>query len=180
MKELVAAAGATALSAWGIVYAVTRTGDANLDRLALRGRLALEVLKVFPVRGVTDLRLARALMSMVAQESGGKPANYVHDINARFGPGVGPLAVNRGTAKELRLWTPPAGADEATERQAYLALAQDEGRGLAWGVRVFAAKLTAAKGDLYDGIRRYNGSGPNAELYRDTVLARAKRWGWTL
>ena len=31
-------------------------------------------------------------------------------------------------------------------------------------------KLTAADGDVADAVRRYNGSGPKAEQYRDHVL----------
>jgi hypothetical protein len=94
------------------------------------------------------------------------------------------MQVYRSTAKQLGLWTPAAdvAGDEVAERAAYAELAKDIGWGIQAGVRVFRSKLeqSAAEG-IAGGLRRYNGSGPQAEGYRDRALAFAeKTWGGPL
>jgi hypothetical protein len=158
------------------LYAAARTGRATLDRFGIRGRVVAYGILVFGA-GLTRDHV-RALMAIVRYESDGKPENYVHDLTARGGPGVGPMAVNRTTAKELGLWEPPEGATDEDERAAFLQLAADEGLGIAWGVKVFKHKLHRAGGDLAEAIRRYNGAGDAAESYRARALAFAlDTWG---
>lgn len=154
-----------------------RTGITSLDRFAIRYRIAHWAVAVFDGPAAWDLRIPRALMSLCWKESRGRPP-YVGDALLPGGPSIGPMQVYRRTAKDLKLWTPPKGLSDSQERDLYLQLATDEDLGIHWGVLVFQQKLKEAKGDVGNAIRRYNGSGPAAEKYRDEVLAFAtKLWG---
>ena len=119
-------------------------------------------------------------MAIVNNESGGVAdiKHYLGDKTAKGGPSIGPMQVYRQTAKDLGLWSPPPGATAAEERAAYEALALDEALGIEWGTAVFADKLRIAKGDISEAVRRYNGAGERAELYRDKALAFfSDKWG---
>lgn len=136
------------------------TGDPNLDRLIIRGA-AFFYSKLYRVD-------PRVVMAIIHQESGGNPKHYLGDTASSKGPSVGPMQVLRATAQELGLWTPPPGLDP---RAAYAELASNERQGIAWGCAVLAQKLKEAGGDYEEAMRRYNGSGPAADAYRDSVDA---------
>lgn len=153
------------------------TGKPNLDRMAIRYRVALYAVTVLGLKAATDLRYARALMAIVNNETGGAPP-YIGDAGAKGGPSIGPMQVYRATAKDLKLWTPTPGWSEAQERAEYSKLAGDEERGIRWGVQVFKAKLAAAQGNIPEAVRRYNGAGERAEAYRARALDfYSSRWG---
>lgn len=170
------------------LWTAMRTGDARLDRAGIRGRLLVWLLSHWPTVTARD---ARALVAMVHEESRGDPVNYRHDLAATGGPGVGPLAANRRTVTKLGLWFPPAGAEPDSEvaRDAFLSLASDEGRGLAWGAAIFKAyrkgkdpdpKLAdpARPRSTLEAVQRFNGFGDGAKAYRGRVEAFAvSTWG---
>jgi hypothetical protein len=168
---VMAAAGASILAiAEGI-----RTGNAKLDRH--RQTIAKHVLLQFNLRA-RDLRLARACMAILNNESAGLPAPVVGDKTNSKGPSVGPMQVSRATAVDLGLWTPPPGVTEEQARNLFILNANDEGKCIAWGVRIFADKLRIAGDDFPLAIRLYNGSGPSAEAYRAKALDfYAAKWG---
>jgi soluble lytic murein transglycosylase-like protein len=156
---LYAAGGAVAVVA---VYAWRKlgdlaTGDPNLDRLRLRA------LYFSTLYGVD----ARVTMALIANESEGRPENYVGDVSLSSGPSIGPMQVLRKTAQDYALLPPELTSDP----DAYLALAQDESLGISLGVRVFKRKLQEAGGNVQDAVRRYNGAGVAADSYRDRALA---------
>jgi hypothetical protein len=157
-----------------------KTGNANLDRLGVRGRLALYSLLKFGPGVLLNPSIPRALMCIVNNESGGRPSQVLGDTAASGGPSVGLMQIYRTTAVDLGLWTPPAGASVDAAKQAYAELAQNEAQGIRWGVAVFAAKLRLAKGNIPDAIRRYNGSGHLAEAYKQRALDFAGVRGWSL
>jgi hypothetical protein len=129
---------------------------------------------------VADLRIGRALMCIVNNESKGLAKYTLGDTKASGGPSIGLMQGYRGTAEDMKLWTRPPGLLDADVRKAYEQLAGDEALGISWGVAVFKRELELAGGDIRDAIRRYNGSGPSAEDYRDRALEFAKSKGWTL
>lgn len=154
------------------------TGVPDLDRPAIRFRVAFQAFRHFGMTAVWDLSIPRALMAIVNNESRGNAKFYLGDVGSSGGPSIGPMQVYRRTAKDLKLWTPPEGATVEEEREAYKALSQNEALGIKWGVAVFADKYRIAKGDLTEAVRRYNGSGPSAEDYRDRAVAFfAQKWG---
>lgn len=124
---------------------------------------------------------ARALVSILGNETlpdwnGITPV--VGDKTSSGGPSVGPGQVWRSTAKDLGLWTPPAGASADAERAAYQQLASNLGWCLDATCAVFQAKLRAAGGDVSDAVRRYNGSGAAALLYQGKAAIFAlTEWG---
>jgi soluble lytic murein transglycosylase-like protein len=138
------------------------TGSPDLDRLRVPVLLQCLLSGVDP----------RVVLSLIWQETRGQPRNYVGDTTSSHGPSIGPMQVSRDTAKELGLWSPPSGVDLATEKQAYLAHAQNELETIGWGVTVFKDKLAQAGGDVLEAVRRYNGSGSAAESYRASVVAK--------
>lgn len=153
-----------------------RTGHKDVDRLA--SLVAFNCLANWGPLAITDPRYGRACMTIIYKESRGLPKNYVHDLTASGGPGVGPMAVNRLTAMELGLWSPRPNVSLEQQRADYLELAQDEAWGVKAGVRVFRDKLIRAKGDFAEGLRRYNGSGAAAEAYKADALSFIGRtWG---
>lgn len=155
---------------FAVLFDAARTGKADLDELRVRGRVVLEALLTFGVN--VRPNIVRALMAITNNEiDRTSPPTYLGDVTAPGGPSVGPMQVYRSTAKELGLWTPPAGASDADERDAYAALAGDFGWGIRAGVKVFKAKLEAAGGDVADAVRRYNGSGAKAQGYEAKALA---------
>lgn len=184
--ELVSAglvlAGGAFVAGVGFIAQSIATGNPRIDRWGIRGRVAIECLKTFGPRVLRDLSIPRAMLLIIDHETRGNPreAVYLGDQTASGGPSIGPGQVYRRTAKDLRLWTPPAGATDDQERAAYAALATDEALTIRWAVKVFASKLRAANGDVAEAIRRYNGSGPAAESYRAAVLDRADGLGWVL
>lgn len=155
-----------------------RTGIASLDRYDIRLRLAWAALRTFGPQVAIDLAIPRALMAIVNNESRGDPKNYLGDATLGGGPSIGPMQVYRSTAKDLKLWAPPPGATVEQERAAYALLAKDEALGIRWGVAVFASKLKLAGGNVTEAIRRYNGSGPLAEAYRDRAVTFLAQHGW--
>jgi len=163
-----------------VVMAACATGKAQLDRWAIRGRVALECLRTFGPKVLADPTYPRAMMLIIERESGGNPSHYLGDATLGGGPSIGAGNVYRTTAKDLGLWTPPEGATIDQERAAYAALASDEALGIRWAVKVFASKLKASGGDVPLAIRLYNGSGTAAESYRAAVLSRASDLGWSL
>jgi hypothetical protein len=148
-------------------YLIAGTGQSRAGIERVRPLL----MQLFANRFGADATLdkARALVAIMANET---PANWdgitplVGDATLGGGPSIGPGQVYRSTAKDLGLWTPPPGADDATERAAYQALASDLATCLDWMVAVFQTKLHIAGGDVSDAIRRYNGGGVAALAYQ--------------
>lgn len=159
----------------GELERLAETGDPFLDQADVRSSVVRAARDRF---GATRLRsepeLLRALVAIVNNETNRRVplTAQVGDQAARTGPSVGPMQVSRGTAQELGLWQPQ---DELLDRDTYAELAAD----LDWcyraGVAVFARKLQLAGGDVAEALRRYNGSGPMAEAYRDRALAFIQR-----
>lgn len=150
------------------------TGIPAIDRF--RMWVVLSVIKNFGVNARVEY--VRAVMSIINNESRGAKAPVVGDILLGGGPSIGPMQIYRSTAKSMRLYVPTDGLSDEAEREDYKNLAFDEKMMIDWGVRVFKEKLRIASGDVAGAIRRYNGSGPNAEAYRDRALAFAgKTWG---
>jgi len=150
-----------------------RTGNSKIDRLTpLIVRSAKKRLGAKATPNVI-----RALVAILSNESGGNPAMYLGDKTLSGGPSIGPMQVYRKTALDFRLWTPPdgVGADSEKAKAAYAALASNEARGIDMGVAVFKQKLAAAKGDVAEAIRRYNGSGPASEAYKTKALEFMRR-----
>jgi hypothetical protein len=180
--ELSAAAGAagSAAALWRLLAAM-ETGSASLDRLGMRGCLALYSLLRFGPQLLLNPAIPRALMCIANNESGGRPSMNLGDKEASGGPSIGLMQVYRTTAVDLGLWTPPPGASVDAAKKAYAALATDEALGIRWGVAVFANKLKIAQGNIPEAIRRYNGSGPSAEAYKQRALdfAAVRKWSLT-
>jgi hypothetical protein len=173
--------GGVALGSLFYVAGAIRTGDRELDQVGARGRLALYSLLHFGPKAVQDVRIPRALMAILNNEWPQKALRGVlGDKDASGGPSVGPMQVYRATALDLKLWTPPEGTTNAQQRILYAAEAENVGRCFSWGVAVFKEKLRIAGGNISEAIRRYNGSGPRAEAYRDRALDFARARGWRL
>lgn len=172
--------GGAYVAASAFIAESIKTGVKTLDRPGVRYRIAELALRTFGPKVVTDLRIPRALMAIVNNESRGDPKFTLGDTGASGGPSIGLMQVYRRTAVDMGLWKPPAGASDEEVREAYAALAKDEALGIAWGVKVFADKLRIAKGDLSKAVRLYNGSGPSAEAYRDRALAFGTSKGWVI
>lgn len=172
--------GGVSILAWAYVYFRIATGDPDLDRFGIRGNVAYAALRTWGPRAVADLRLPRACMAIVWKETGGRPAEYVGDTGAKGGPSIGPMQLYRATAQDFGIWTPPPGASDAEIRSAYETLAQDEHWGIMGGARELAEHLVDHQGDLPSAIKAYNGSGPDADKYRDRVLTWASDEGWDL
>lgn len=153
-----------------LMVRAARTGDRAVDRH--RWRIVWALWRVFGLRASPSL--ARAVASIIRQESAGRRPPVVGDADLSGGPSIGPMQVYRRTAVAMGLWTPPPVGEVA----AYTALASRETMLIEWGVRVLQEKLRITKGDLHEAIRAYNGSGPKAEAYRSKLLATAdKTWG---
>lgn len=148
-----------------------RSGVDSIDRVQISARVLFWGVAVFGPRALVDLRILRALIAIVHNESAGDPSNYLGDATLGGGPSIGPMQVYRSTAKDLGLWTAPAGVSIEEERATYAQLSTDESLGIHWGVLVFKDKLGQAQGDIREAIRRYNGSGPAAEKYADKAVA---------
>ena len=120
--------GSLFVTAVTLIAESIRTGVPSLDRFEIRYRIAFWAFRRFGPRAATDLRIPRALMAIVNNESGGVAdiKHYLGDKTAKGGPSIGPMQVYRQTAKDLGLWRPPPGATAAEERAAYEALALDE------------------------------------------------------
>jgi len=157
------------------IWSQLETGNPDLDRFGIRGRVALQSFLAF---GPDCLRQARAMMTIIHNESSGNPDNYLGDLNATGGPSIGPGQVYRATAIDLGLY-PDAGQDP-NDRDAYADLSGDEGLGISWAVAVFKDKLRIAKGDIPTAIRLYNGSGASANQYQAKALGFASSKGWSL
>lgn len=163
--------------------ALIATGVPMLDRPPIRDNVAKAAIDVFGLgRVLADVRIPRALMAIVWKESGGNPRFYLGDLHAKHGPSIGPAQIYRASAERLGLWQPPPGTSDAEAAKLYAKLSHDEARGIQWGAIEFAHDLQASGGDLVDAIRRYNGTGPHAEAYRDKILAWARQSprGWDL
>jgi hypothetical protein len=163
-----------AWQAWRLYQAMGATGNAVLD--SLRWRAVLELVRAGVVPRVAH---ARALLSILRNETGGRAGPWIGDETLPGGPSIGPGQVYRATAKDLGLWSAPTTGDERT---AYRALGEDlawsQSEGLRWAAVVYRAKLAAAGGDVVDAVRRYNGGGDRAQAYRDRALTWARAtWG---
>lgn len=157
-----------------------RTGVYSLDRWPMRYRLAYWATTIFGERASFDLRLPRALMCIMHNETNGKEP-FIGDLDEKVGPSIGPMQVSRWTAKAEKLWAPSRpGLSDLDEKQEFTALAKDEDKGIELGVRVFKLKLGYARGDVPLAVRMYNGSGPEAEKYLAKALRFAKARGWDL
>ncbi len=171
-------AAALAVVVWGGgkvagVYAATaETAHPELE--ALRTPIAKNVMLVFwDYDTPTQIAVAQLLMAQAWIESRGK-ASAVGDAGFSVGPSIGPLQVSRGTAIDLGLWTPPDDATPDEERAAYRAKVTDTDWCVWAGAKVWRAKLSAAGGDLFDAVRRYNGGGALAAAYQDKALGVAE------
>lgn len=176
-KELLVAAvvliGGAILASVVYIAESIKTGIDSLDRWPIRGQLAIAALLKFGPKAATDLRIPRALMALVNNESRGVPdlKHYLGDATLGGGPSIGPMQVYRATAKDLGLWKPPPGATIEQERAAYAEMAMNEGQGIRWGVAVFAEKLRITKGDIAAAMRRYNGTNSASLVYQEKALA---------
>lgn len=176
----------------GALFAALKTGVSTLDRLGCRGLVAVYLPVIFwqelrhgPAHMV---KLGRAYMSILGNESRGDPRFTLGDTSIAAGPSVGITQVLRRTAKELGLFTDPTPATDGDleEREAYAALADRDGWSVMAGVAVFAEKLRIVRetrpdagwSEIWSAVRRYNGSGPNAEAYRQKAADFHRRiWG---
>lgn len=174
------------------LFAKLKTGVDGLDRLQIRGLVALFLPWIFwrELRAGPDrmVQIGRAFMSCLNNESKGNPRFYLGDQSASGGPSIGPGQIYRRTAKDLGLFkdpTPEVDGDPE-ERSAYAALAEREGFGINACLIAFADKLDQVKragndagyGDIWSAVRRYNGSGPHAEEYRAKAAAfHRQTWG---
>lgn len=141
------------------IYNSIPTGDANLDRWGIRGRIAFRTLLTFGPKAIFNPDIGRALMGIVHQESRGNPNNYLGDTTISKCPSIGPMQICRATAIQYGLVDPSETYDD------YAARAQDEAEGIRWGVIVFKHKYDEHAGDIVAATKAYNGSGPMADTY---------------
>ena len=149
-----------------------KTNDETIDK-ELGPKVTAIAARVIP-ESTKSPEIVRALMSIINNEY----ARYlpvteqVGDKKLSGGPSVGPMQVYRSTAIAMGFVPKTITADQ------YAAYASDLDTVLEWGVRVFKQKLAAAKGNVSLAIKYYNGSGPQADAYRDKALAFVTRvWG---
>ncbi len=139
-----------------------RTSDPYLEQY--RPLLARFVVLTFGAGA--SVPIARAMIGIFDRENKARQRPpVVGDKLLPGGPSIGPGQVYRATAIDLGFV--PAGIT----REDYAMLAYDDSRMVWWAVKVFRAKLAAAGGDVGEAIRRYNGSGPEAERYASEVIA---------
>lgn len=139
-----------------------------------------EVIEIAAQTGLS-IDLAAALLE---QESGGGHNVWGHDGVNTGGIYVKGSAVTKEAYLAYKARRSELGSQGVGPTQLTWAGYQDQADNLggAWdwrnNVRVgFSALVALIKvHGQADGIRRYNGSGPAAERYRDQVLARAKKW----
>jgi hypothetical protein len=166
------------LAIWSLLRSL-RTGDSSIDRLAVRGRIVVELLRARPslaFRPARLVELARALMAIANNEYDRRRDldDQVGDAGFGGGPSIGPMQVYRRTALELGLYESPTAIVEGSpaDREAYAALAADVAFCIRAGVRVYLAKLEGpAHGDAAEAIRRYNGGGDASRAYQSRALA---------
>lgn len=183
--------GAGAAFAW--LYQHAATGVATQDRYGIRGSIVLQAIRHFGTG--PDARLlpviVRLYQAKTHNESQGRPGNYLGDTGLQKGPSIGPGQVLRTTAQELGIWQPSAAALATPtlddDRAEYAAKAQSAGIelwGIGAGLAVFKDKLRIVDathadgprwGRLWSALRRYNGSGPGAEQYRENAQAFYRR-----
>lgn len=174
-------------AAFGGLYRHAATGIPSIDRFPIRGLYVLAFMREF---GLTEWapmlpRLVRLAGATTANESRGLARNFLGDTQYPAGPSIGPYQVYRRTAKELGLYKPPAGLSEEAEKAHYATLRGDLWRMATWKAAVFRSKLEAAAARpdagfdvLWSAVRRYNGSGPMAEGYRERAREfYRKTWG---
>jgi hypothetical protein len=197
---VVALVGGAALSA--VLYAATAMPASAFARFRNRAAVAAAFDSMrWPVAYALVRNLgpmarpahARAFMALMASRE--TPTTWdggsaiVGDETLPGGPSVGPCQVYRATARDERAWVPPpdVAGDDAWERVVYGSVANNLAKCIDMGAVTFARKLRAAKGDLTDAIRRYNGGKtsdrngngiPDSVEYRDAVVAFADAtWG---
>jgi hypothetical protein len=167
-----------------LVTAARQTGNPQVDAFAWK--IARAVLIEWGPTGKgpsgEPLEAIAALASeLVDRESKARPSNFLGDLEFDAGPSVGPMQVYRKTAKELGLYKPSAAVagDEAAEKAEYAKLAEDTSWGIRAGVavmrskqRILEAYVSSHPGTirtLQDLARLYNGGGPKARAYGQTV-----------
>lgn len=149
-----------------------KTNDATIDR-ELGPKVTAIAARVMP-ESTRSPEIVRALMSIINNEYARYlPATgQVGDKKLAGGPSVGPMQVYRSTAVAMGFVPKDITPDQ------YAAYAGNLDTVLEWGVRVFKQKLAMAKGNVPLAIKYYNGSGPQADAYRDKALAFVTRvWG---
>lgn len=147
-----------------IFYSLSNYTPCGVDGI---DRLPLAPLVEEEFGSTATIALARAVVAICWCETGGKTeAPVIGDTTLQDrGPSIGPLQVSRGTAIDLGI------VPKSETHAQFKARASNETWCLRQGVKIFATKLAAAKGDVADAIRRYNGSGSRAEQYRDKALS---------
>jgi len=149
-----------------------KTNDETIDK-ELGPKVTAIAARVIP-ESTKSPEIVRALMSIINNEY----ARYlpvtgqVGDKTLAGGPSVGPMQVYRSTAIAMGF------VPKTITAAQYAAYASDLDTVLEWGVKVFKQKLAAAKGNVSLAIKFYNGSGPQADAYREKALAFVTRvWG---
>lgn len=113
--------------------------------------LALQELK--SINGMEKLNY-ETLLAIAEQESSGQHWDENGNVKVSFDGGVGLMQLT---------------SDEA---QAMAGDPYDLVRNALGGTKFFAKLLHEVQGDIWEALRRYNGSGPAAEAYADAVMAR--------
>jgi len=177
---LVALPGGLAIAAAAealVMYEWTeaRKSTKGINCWAIRSRVVTAIFRVWKQAALADPRPFRAMMTIANNEVDPRlPLDaQVGDAALGGGPSVGPWQVYRSTAIGLGLYD-PKGQDVDAQRAEYAKLAADLDWCACAAAVVLKSKLEAARGDWSDAIRRYNGSGPDAEAYRARALAFAE------
>ena len=113
--------------------------------------LALQELKSIDETGQLNYE---TLLAIAEQESSGQHWDENGNVKVSFDGGVGLMQLTSDEAQAM------AGDPYDLVRNAY------------GGAKFFAKLLHEVQGDIWEALRRYNGSGPAAEAYADAVMAR--------
>lgn len=167
------------------LFEATKTGDPDLDSLRIRGNALLALASTFGLKLTKPI--ARGYLAILHNEAAyreadpryadrqyprGRAGYYpVGDVTARLGPAVGPGQILSGLHL-ARLGYTGDPLDLARVGNEYAALS--------YSARIYAEALEASKGDVLGAIRRYNGSGVQAEAYKARAMTFAESLGWDL
>lgn len=95
-------------------------------------------------------------LSVAAIESGGGDINAIHMVTNRIGA-TGIMQIM------------PYSADDYGASKKYPNWATDPIQNIQAGIYILSRKIEEQGGDVWEGVRAYNGAGPKAETYRENV-----------